>query len=242
VDVLCVLHAGNVARPRETYAYFRELGVTHLQFLPLAQGPCAAEPAAVGAFLCAVFDAWAGRDLGRIVVQFFDEALRPALRLPHALCVFRETCGDVLVVEREGSVFMCDHYVDPEHRLGSLSEAPLEALASAPELLAFGNAKKDALAGACRACDVLAWCNGGCPKDRTDRTAAGEPLNALCGAYRAFFRHARPLLGRLASHWKAGLPLAAFQAVRPGDPCPCGSGRKYKRCCGPSGMSANPRL
>jgi len=231
VDVLCVVHAGNAARPGETYDYFRRLGATHLQFLPLAQGPCAAAPEAVGRFLCEVFDRWVRHDLGRIAVQFFDEALRPALRVPHALCIFRETCGDVLVAERDGSVFMCDHFVDLEHRLGRIGARTLAELAESPELLAFGRAKRDGLAAGCRSCDVLAWCNGGCPKDRTGRTAAGEPLNALCPAYRAFFRHARPVLGRLASHWKAGLPLASFAAVRPGDPCPCGSGKKFKRCC-----------
>lgn len=232
VDVLCVVHEGNASRPGETYGYFRRLGATHLQFLPLAQGPCSAGPLAVGAFLREVFDLWARLDLGRIQVQFFDEALRPALGVPHALCVFRETCGDVLVAERDGSVFMCDHFVDGDHRLGRIGERSLADLAEAPELLAFGRAKREGLAARCRSCDVLAWCNGGCPKDRTDRTPAGEPLNALCEAYRTFFRHARPVLGRLASHWRAGLPLASFAAVRPGDPCPCGSGRKFKRCCG----------
>jgi uncharacterized protein len=191
-------------------------------------------PEAFGSFLCAVFDAWIRRDLGRITVQIFDEAFRTASGLPHALCTFRETCGDVLVLEHEGSLFACDHFVDPAHRLGTLAERPLEELLALPGRRAFGRAKRETLPRACRACDVLPWCNGGCPKDRDARG-----MNALCPAYGAFFRHARPLLGRLATHWKAGRSLSAFSAglgsfqakARPNDLCPCGSGLKFKRCC-----------
>jgi uncharacterized protein len=231
-DVLCVLHAGNVPSPLPVYRFFRELGVTHLQFLPLvdpADGGAAAAPEAIGTFLCAVFDQWLRHDLGQVAVQFFDEAFRTACGLPHALCTFRETCGDVLVLEHEGSVFACDHFVDPGHRLGNLRRQPLALLTADPALAAFGRSKRDGLPARCRACEVLAWCRGGCLKDRD---AAG--LNRLCPAYRRFFRHSRPALARLAVHWKAGRPLSAFAAAAaPGGnaPCPCGSGLKYKRCC-----------
>ena len=205
-DVLCVLHRGNVGEPLAVQRYFRDLGVTHLQFLPLASAGAAAAPEAVGAFLCAVFDDWIRHDLGRMTVQFFDEALRPALDLDHALCVFRETCGDVVVLEQEGSVFACDHFVDPGHLLGSLRTRPLADILAHPALEAFGLAKRDGLPPACRNCDVLAWCRGGCPKDRP----AGGGVNVLCPAYRKFFRHCRPIMARLAAHLRAGLPASVF--------------------------------
>ena len=106
-DVLCVLHAENVRVPLRLYGFFRELGVRLLQFLPLVEwraeapagvSPRTARPEAMGDFLCQVFDEWIGHDLGRMVVQFFDETMRPAAGLPHALCIFRETCGDVAVL------------------------------------------------------------------------------------------------------------------------------------------------
>ena len=216
-DVLCVLHAGTVADPAGVYGFFRELGVTHLQFLPLVSSgsgrgvhPAAAAPEAIGAFLCAVFDQWIRRDLGQVVIQLFDEALRPALGLPHALCLFRETCGEVIVLEHDGSVYACDHFVDPEHRLGNLGERSLAALAAAPELRAFGLAKREGLPARCRRCDVLAWCHGGCPKDRISATPGGERINYLCPAYRKLFQHSRPILARLAAHWRAGRPLRDF--------------------------------
>jgi uncharacterized protein len=196
----------------------------------------------VGSFLCEIFDEWIRYDLGRIVIQFFDEALRPACHEPHALCIFRETCGDVVVLEHDGSLYACDHFVDAEHRIGSLHDRSLESLTNDPSLRRFGSAKRDALPCCCKRCDVLAYCNGGCPKDRFLRTTEGElGLSYLCPAYLAFFRHARPALERLAAHWKAGQPLDRFRAgvgtrakrdkSGPNDPCPCGSGRKFKKCC-----------
>ncbi len=251
-DVLCVLHAGNVAAPALVYRFFRELGVKYLQFLPLVEAETGApdgvsartaRPEAIGEFLCSVFDEWTRRDLGRVVIQFFDETLRPALGLPHALCIFRETCGDVAVLEHDGGLYACDHFVDADHRIGNLREHPLGELIEERALRAFGERKRDALPACCRQCEVLAWCNGGCPKDRIARTPQGDPgLSFLCPAYRRFFGHARPVMERLAVHWKAGLPLERFVAeprsplesgsgkIGPNAPCPCGSGRKYKKC------------
>ena len=242
-DVLCVLHAGNVGSPLALYRYFRDLGVTHLQVLPLVAregaglSAATATPEALGACWCAIFDEWVRHDLGRVVVQLFDEALRPALGLAHALCVFRETCGEAVVLEQDGSVYACDHFVDAGHRLGRLGETPLAQLFAHPALATFGLHKREGLPARCRACDVLAWCHGGCPKDRFLAESSGEPgVNYLCPAYRRFFRHCRPILARLAAHRKAGRPLSAFMGTAKhasvNGPCPCGSGRKAKRCCG----------
>jgi uncharacterized protein len=211
-NVLCVLHAQNAEEPDRVYDFFRELGVTYLQFLPLASaaGAALAAPAeVVGAFLCRVFDRWMRGDVGRIVIQAFDEALRPIYGVPHALCIHRETCGDVAVLEHDGGFYACDHFVDPAHLIGSLRERSLADLADDPRMLSFGKAKRDALPKACRECDVLSFCNGGCPKDRF--TSEGAPsVSQLCPAYQRFFRHSKPGLSRLAAHMKAGRSLRSF--------------------------------
>jgi uncharacterized protein len=182
--------------------------------------------------------------VGRVTVQIFDEAARPACGLPHALCHFREECGDVPVVEHNGDFYACDHFVNPAHRLGNIRETPLATLLDSEPQIRFGQAKRETLPRYCRECEVLALCNGGCPKDRFIRTPDGEPgLNYLCAGFKRFFTHSRPALERLAAVWRAGQPmerlmqemraadqLAARQAGR-NDPCPCGSGKKYKRCC-----------
>jgi uncharacterized protein len=222
-NVLCVLHADNAADPDGVYDFFRTLGVTHLQLLPLVcrledgtVSETTATPEAIGAFLCRVFDRWIAADVGRIVIQTFDEALRPIHGVDHALCVHRETCGDVAVLERDGSLYACDHFVDAPHRIGNLVERGLQDLAADPRLAAFGEAKRSSLPRQCRACDVLASCNGGCPKDRFLTTADGEEgLNYLCAAYRRFFRHAAPELERLSAHIRSGRRLREFSPLQP---------------------------
>jgi uncharacterized protein len=120
----------------------------------------------------------------------------------------------VIVLEHDGGVYACDHFVDSDHLLGNLAEHPLAALAADPRLRAFGLDKRERLPAACHRCDVLAWCHGGCPKDRIV-PKAGELLNYLCPAYRRFFRHCRPAMARLAAHWRAGLPLRDFAKLPP---------------------------
>jgi uncharacterized protein len=252
-DVLCVVHQASVQSPVAVYRFFKELGVQSLQFLPLVERRPDAPggvsehtvPAeAFGAFLCAVFDEWVRQDVGRIAIQMFDEAARPACGLEHALCIFRETCGDVPVLEHNGDFYACDHFVDPEHRFGNIRETPLATLLACEAQQAFGLAKRNALPRYCRECEVLALCNGGCPKDRFVRTPDGENgLNYLCTGYKRFFIHSRPALVQLGTLWRSGQPAArvmewaraadAGARTRAGrnDPCPCGSGRKYKKCC-----------
>ena len=250
-DVLCVVHHQNVRQPTAVYRFFKDIGVEYLQFLPLvmraADHGVSAEtvPAeAYGMFLCTIFTEWIRHDIGRIGIQNFDEAARPFLGLEHALCVFRETCGDVVVVEHNGDMYSCDHFVNREHRLGNIRETPLVEMLESPALREFGRNKRDALPRYCRECEVLALCNGGCPKDRFTRTPDGEAgLNYLCAGLKQFFTHSRPYLQRMASFRQSGEPMDRFmnlvrsedgQAVRQAgrnDLCPCGSGRKYKKCC-----------
>jgi uncharacterized protein len=206
-DILCVVHDQNVRRPLDVYRFFKEIGVRFLGFLPVVEplpeapggiGPHTAPAEVFGEFLCAVFDEWRPGDAGRIAVQIFEEASRPLRGMDHSLCIFRETCGDIPVVEHTGDFYSCDHFVDPQHRLGNIRETALVDLLESPAQLAFGQAKRDSLPRYCRECPVRAMCNGGCPKDRFVLTPDGEPgLNYLCPAFRRFFAYSRRYLYRM---------------------------------------------
>ena len=253
VDILCVVHAQNVQQPLQVYRFFKEIKAQYISFIPLVESQPSAEscvsprtvPAdAFGVFLCTIFDEWVRQDLGRIIVQIFEEAARPAYGQDHSLCIFRNTCGDVPVVEHNGDFYSCDHFVTSEHRLGNIRETPLVELLESPRQRAFGQAKRDKLPRYCRECEARNMCNGGCLKDRIIGTPDGEAdLNYLCAGYKRFFTHSRPSLARLAALRIAGQPperlMKLIQAedvkerpkVGRNDPCPCGSGRKYKKCC-----------
>ena len=253
VDILCVVHAQNVQHPLQVYRFFKEIKAQYLSFIPLVEMQPSAEswvshrtvPAdAFGIFLCTIFDEWVRQDIGRIIVQIFEEAARPAYGQDHSLCIFRSTCGDVPVIEYNGDFYSCDHFVAPEHRLGNIRETPLVTLLESPVQRAFGQAKLDKLPRYCRECEVRAMCNGGCPKDSIIQTPDGDAgLNYLCAGYKRFFKHCRPYVARLAALRRAGqqperlmeMVQAEDVKARPkagrNDPCPCGSGRKYKKCC-----------
>lgn len=253
VDILCVVHARNVQYPLQVYRFFKEIKAPYLSFIPLVEprppvengvSPRTVPADAFGIFLCTIFDEWVRQDVGRIIVQTFEEAARPAYGQEHSLCIFRTICGDVPVIEHNGDFYSCDHFVTPEHRLGNIRQTPLAELLENPAQRAFGQAKLNKLPRDCRECEVRTLCNGGCPKDRVIHTRESEAgLNYLCAGYKRFFKHCRPYVGRLADLRRAGQPperlMKMVQAedgkARPkagrNDPCPCGSGRKYKKCC-----------
>lgn len=212
VDILCVVGAHNARRSAEVYGFFKEIKAAHVTFLPLVESrpeaPGGVSPGSVpaqawGDFLCAVFDDWLARDIGRIKVQVIEEALRPAFGQEHSLCIFRPVCGDIPVLEKNGDLYACDHFVDPAHRLGNIRESPLAALLDGPALRAFGLAKLEALPRVCRECEVREMCNGECPRNRFVLAPDGEPgLNYLCPGYRKFFGRVRPFAAEVAAAWR----------------------------------------
>jgi uncharacterized protein len=251
-DVLCVVHDRNVQHPVEVYRFFKQIQAPYISFLPLVEagpeGRGAVSDRTVpsvqyGAFLCAVFDEWQTKDIGRVRIQMFEEAAATALGQDHALCIFKKTCGDVPVIEHNGDVFACDHYVDQDHRLGNMRDTRLADLIEDPRQTAFGRFKQEDLPRCCRECEFLPLCNGGCPKDRILHAPDGEPgLNYLCAGYKRFFAHCSPFLAQLSA-LRTRESTEAKRAAPPSrrvpgppktgrnDPCPCGSGRKYKKCC-----------
>ena len=188
VDLLCVVHDVNVKYPTQVYRYFKEIGGQYLQFLPLVEktgdpdNPVhkrSVPSAAYGEFLNAIFDEWVRHDIGKIFIQLFDESVRPFLGMEHALCIYRETCGDVPVVEHNGDFYSCDHYVLPEYKIGNIYERPLAEMVEDPSQREFGQKKWTSLPKYCRECEVLSMCNGGCPKDRIIKTPDGEAGSQL---------------------------------------------------------------
>jgi uncharacterized protein len=241
-DIICVVNDLNVSQPLTVYRFFREIGCRYLGFLPVveqaagnARGVTPQTPSAesYGEFLCRIFDEWLRRDVGRITIQIVEEASRPAFGMEHSLCVFRPTCGQIPVIEHNGDFFPCDHYVDRGHRAGNISETHLRDLLEGEAQRAFGDLKRDALPRYCRECEVLAMCNGGCPKYRFIETPDGEPgLNYLCAGLKRFFLHSRDPLARMVRPDRAPSRVADSSHAGRNDPCPCGSGVKYKKCCG----------
>ena len=260
-NILATVHAANADHPLDVYRFLRdEVGARFIQFIPiveramrgLEEGALVSEEsvkaAQYGVFLNAVFDEWVQQDVGRIFVQIFDVALAAWAGEPRSLCIFSPTCGNAPVLEHNGDLYSCDHFVHPGYLLGNILHTPLAQLMSSDKRKQFGFNKRDSLPRLCRECDVLFACHGGCPKNRFVDTPDGEPgLNYLCPAYRDFFHHIEhpmKIMADLLRRNRAPREVMqillleetrmrkAFAGTGRNDPCPCGSGRKFKRCHG----------
>jgi serine-type anaerobic sulfatase-maturating enzyme len=196
-------------------------------------------PGGYGRFLIDIFEDWVRHDIGEVYVQMFDVALASWYGEPPGLCVHSETCGLALALEHTGDVYSCDHYVEPAYKLGNIGDRTLLDLIALPQQQRFGQAKRDTLPQYCLDCDVRFACHGGCPKDRFTTTPDGQPgLHYLCPSYKAFFGHIRPAMDAMCTLLRADrAPAELIQRYAAADsrrgrndPCPCGSGRKWKHC------------
>lgn len=211
-EILCVVNNENVKFPLVIYDFFKELGAQYITFLPLVEpqkssvsGASRKSVTAIdfGYFLSAVFDEWVEKDIGEIKIQIFEEAARTAFNQGHTLCIFRENCGGVPVVEYNGDFYSCDHYVNSEHLLGNIREHSLAYFLDCTKQKTFGEVKSLSLPVYCKKCEVLAMCNGECPRNRFITAPDGEAgLNYLCSGYKYFFNHCKPFVEAIAETWR----------------------------------------
>ncbi|MGM9674970.1 MAG: anaerobic sulfatase-maturation protein [Bacteroidaceae bacterium] len=216
-NAMAVVNSINVGQPIEFYRFFKEIGCRYLQFTPVVErtrreggsmrlaavddtedcqlAAFSVDGPSWGRFLCEVFDQWVRHDVGEIFVQMFDSTLANWMGMTPGLCTLAAECGHAGVLEANGDVYACDHFVFPAYRLGNIRSHTLVEMMYSPRQQAFGRAKHEALPGQCRSCDYLFACHGECPRNRFACTADGEPgLNFLCQGYRRFFSHAAPYM------------------------------------------------
>lgn len=195
-NTLTVVHKKNVHHAKHIYAFLKEIGSTNIQFIPL-MGDYEQQASATdyGQFLIEIFQQWYPNDIGKISVQFIEQWMMAFLGYQPSLCIFRETCGDQLIIEQNGDIYSCDHYVYPEYYLGNLIETPLLDITYSPKQQTFAHLKQN-LSQKCRACEFRFACHGGCPKHRTVQ-GFGEPHNILCEAYYTALAYMKPYLQQL---------------------------------------------
>lgn len=196
----------------EVYRFLKTLGTRYFQFMPVVEhvkDGCIVDPSeegskiapwsisdiAFGHFLCDIFDEWFHGDVGRYFVGQFDAALACWCGVPPGICVFSETCGGNAILEHNGDLYPCDHFVYPKYRLGNISETPIREMMASDAQVRFGINKRNTLPSTCRKCQWFFACHGECPKHRFTRTEKGETgLNSLCSGYKIFFSHISPYM------------------------------------------------
>ena len=229
-NILATVNARSEECGAEVYKFLTSIN-PYIQFLPVVEyvkmrpgkrplivspddedavpAPWSVSAKGYGKFMCDVFDEWVKYDVGRNFVQLFDVTLGNWCGVPPSLCAFGEVCGDGLVVEHNGDVYSCDHFVYPEYRLGNIATDELAAMYRSSEQQAFGRDKRDALPMECKRCNYYFLCRGECPKHRFEYAKNGEPyMNVLCDGYKMFFRHTDPYMRYMKTLIEKGEPAS----------------------------------
>lgn len=230
-NAMGVVNDFNADYPLDVYHFYKEIGCKYIQFTPIverilphadgrhlasmadeAEGELAdfsVRPGQFAHFACTIFDEWVRHDVGEVFVQLFDSTLARWVGQAPGVCSMAETCGHAAVIEANGDLYTCDHFVFPEYRLGNIHRDTITAMLYSARQRDFGRAKRDALPSQCHTCPWLFACNGGCPKDRFRTTVQGAPgLNYLCQDYRRFFSHVAPYMDFMRDELLAGRPPA----------------------------------
>jgi uncharacterized protein len=247
VNILTLVSSANVGHGGRVYRYLRQAGFDHHQYIPCVEfdpsgelQPFAIQAREWGDFLCQVFDEWIDSDVGRVSVRYFDSLLYRMVSGEHNLCHLQDDCRQYFVVEHNGDVYPCDFFVRPELKLGNINQDSWETLQASSTYAQFGARKRD-WDPECAECLYLPYCAADCPKHRLNPGPEGAPGKSwLCLGYKQFLAHALPGLRSLAREIRREQESSPDGGGGPGrpakvgrnEPCPCGSGRKYKKCCG----------
>lgn len=224
-NTLSVINDYNVDFPLEIYRFFKEIGSKYMQFAPIVEklsqsrpdglsllppdglgsddaviAPWSVNASKFGQFYISIFDEWVRNDVGTYFIQLFDSALAGTVGEMPGVCIFGETCGHATVMEFNGDVYACDHFVFPEYKIGNIKTHSIYEMVFSQKQLRFGADKRDTLPTQCRQCEFKKLCNGECPKNRIINTKTGEPgLNYLCEGYYAFWKHTQPAMEFMAN-------------------------------------------
>lgn len=196
----------------EVYHYLKSIGSRFMQFMPVMEhikdgrivppdtpdaqmAPWSVSDVGFGKFMCDIFDEWIRTDVGKYFIGHFDAALARWCGMQPGTCAYAETCGGNAVIEHNGDVYVCDHYVYPEYKLGNIQTNSLRAMLTSERMIRFGISKRTALPDKCRSCRWRELCNGECPKHRFSSSEKGEKgLSALCRGYEMFHEHTAPYM------------------------------------------------
>lgn len=238
-NAMAVVNDFNGDYPLEFYHFFKDIGCHYIQFAPIVErilphadgrhladlndkeAPLADFSVSTeqwGQFLCRLFDEWVCHDVGNYYIQLFDATLANWMGVQPGTCTMGTSCGHAAVMEFNGDVYACDHFVFLEYKLGNLHEQTLVEMLYGTKQLTFGKMKEDSLPNQCRKCRFLFACHGECPKNRFRKTADGEPgLNYLCEGFRHFFHHVAPYMDFMKQELDNQRPPAnVMEAIRTG--------------------------
>lgn len=250
-NILTLVNNVNVRTPRAIYQYLCDQEIFFHQYIECVEFdssggllPFAVTPEAWGEFLCEIFDQWYPNDTRRVSIRLFDSILSKMVDNRETVCSMGTDCRQYFVVEHNADIYPCDFFVRPELKLGNLFHDTWEKMLASEKYQAFGRRKRQ-WNEECARCPFLPYCAGDCPKNRPGQGEEPTRLSVLCEGWKRFYSHTLERFEKLATEIREERRRRFVPAIPPpakasgsggkvgrNDPCPCGSGRKYKRCCG----------
>ena len=235
-NAMAVVNAYNVNHPLEFYRFFKENGCQFLQFTPIVErltrhedgrtlasladkdeislSEASVTPEQWGYFLCAIFDEWVRKDVGKIFVEIFDCTLANWMGISPGICAYSKECGHAGVMEHNGDVYSCDHFVFPEYKLGNIRDHSLIDMLYGEQQQEFSRLKHSSLPRQCKECDMEFACHGECPKNRFMKDKYGDSgLNYLCPGYYHYYQHVAPYMDYMKQELMAQRPPSNIMKV-----------------------------
>ena len=235
-NAMAVVNAYNAEHPLEFYHFFRDNGCQYLQFTPIVErltehedgrtlasladdreiplADASVTPQQWGNFLCTIFDDWVRHDVGKTFVEIFDCTLANWMGVLPGICAYSKECGHAGVMEHNGDVYSCDHFVFPEYKLGNIRDQSLIDMLYGEKQQAFSRLKHTSLPRQCKECDMEFACHGECPKNRFEKDKYAEPgLNYLCQGYYQYYTHVAPYMDFMKRELLAQRPPANIMNV-----------------------------
>ena len=235
-NAMAVVNAYNAEHPLEFYHFFRDNGCQYLQFTPIVErltehedgrtlaslvdnreiplADASVTPQQWGNFLCTIFDDWVRHDVGKTFVEIFDCTLANWMGVLPGICAYSKECGHAGVMEHNGDVYSCDHFVFPEYKLGNIRDQSLIDMLYGEKQQVFSRLKHTSLPRQCKECDMEFACHGECPKNRFEKDKYGEPgLNYLCQGYYQYYTHVAPYMDFMKRELLAQRPPANIMNV-----------------------------
>jgi uncharacterized protein len=245
---LILVSKANVLNAGTVYRHLVDQGFYHHQYIPCVEFNKDGKPLPFsingeewGRFLCEIFDCWYPRDIHNVSIRHLDAILNKRLHDIESVCYLSRNCCQYFVVEYNGDIYPCDFFVERDLLVGNISDTTWENALSSPIYQEFGS-QKSILSQDCRECSYLDLCMGDCQKYRVAMRGQLPGISQLCAGWRHFFNHSKERIEALENRVKANwsmdqigyqnsIPANKKPAVGRNQPCPCGSGRKYKKCC-----------
>ena len=235
-NAMAVVNAYNANHPLEFYRFFKENGCQFLQFTPIVErltrhedgrtlanladkdeislSEASVAPEQWGYFLCAIFDEWVRKDVGKIFVEIFDCTLANWMAISPGICAYSKECGHAGVMEHNGDVYSCDHFVFPEYKLGNIRDHSLIDMLYGEQQQEFSRLKHSSLPRQCKECDMEFACHGECPKNRFMKDKYGDSgLNYLCPGYYHYYQHVAPYMDYMKQELMSQRPPSNIMKV-----------------------------